>query len=258
MKSIKIQPLTLIDDLKIKTNVRKSFKLEDPIKQEQFVREMMALLNQGKSSGIIIGKQLKGQPVAVATNFKTSDGHIFQFPEPNPVHIYFQNACNHLKTSQVLLKELKSIDSFRYEKQYEKFILYFSEVTIGIVFLVTTLEAFINQQIPDDIAYPVDEKQKWNKQEIEKKSIKTKVKLIIPFVYEVHFQKTNEKHYSLILEVQDIRDELIHLKTAQTKNKTIYETIMKRLLDFEPRKYIEATFLYLNSLKGDYIQEELP
>lgn len=257
MKSIKIRPLTLADDLNLKVNTRRDFKIEDPDKAKVILDKVMALASQFKGSGIIMAKSLSGQPAAVTTNLQTKDGHTFQFPEPNPVHLYFQNACNRLAASQILLTELKAIDPFHHEQQYNKFLEYFNEVTDGITFLVTSVEAFINQHIPDNIIYQVDENKQWNKSNIEWKDLKTKMKVIIPAIYGSHFLKTNEKEYSQILDVQDLRDALVHLKTEHKDNKTFYEDIIKRLLDFEPGKFVDAVFLYLNSIRPDYIQEKV-
>ena len=230
MKSIIVRPLTLADDLNIKVNTRKNFTSEDPIKAKEIMSKLMALAIEHKDSGIIMAKSLSDQPAAVTTNLRTKDGHTYQFPEPNPVHLYFQNACNRLATSQTLLIDLKAIDPLHHEQQYNKFLDYFSEVTDGITFLVTSVEAFINQHIPDNIIYQVDENKQWNKTDIEWKDLKTKIKVIIPAIYGLHFLNTNPKEYNHVLKVQDLRDDLVHLKTEHKSNKTFYEDIFELVL----------------------------
>jgi len=255
MKSIKIRPLTLSENLNLKVSSVKNIKFDNPEKAKAAIEKIMDFVSKSKDKGIIVAQTLRGQPAAVATNVTTKDGHTFQFPEPNPVLLYFKNACDHLAKSQDLLKELKAIEAIQHELQYHKFLEYFVEVTTGITFLVTSVESFINQHIPENIAYHSIKGKIWSKADIEWKDLKTKIKIIIPAIYNLHFLKTNEKEYSLILEVQDIRDRLVHLKTEHKENKTFYEEIIKCLLDFEPQKYVDAVFLYLNSLQANYIEE---
>lgn len=257
MKSINIRPLTFADDLNLKINSQKYFKIEDQNKVKETIDKVIDLVSKSKDSGIIISKTLIGQSAAVSTNLKTKDGHTFQFPEPNPVHLYFRNACNHLAASQSLLSELKRIEPFHYELQYNKFLDYFNEVTTGIIFLVTSVEAFINQHIPDNIIYTIDENKQWDKTDIERQDLKTKIKIIIPTIYDLYFLRTHEKEYSQIFNIQNLRDDLVHLKTEHKNNMTFYENIIKRILDFEPNKYVDAVFLYLNHLDSDFLQENI-
>jgi len=254
MKFVKIKTLTLIDDLNLKLSSSTKINLGNGKQFKGLYEKLIA--EASKVKGVIIAKSLTGQEPSVTANIKTKDGHTFQLPEPNPVHLYFQNSCNHLLRSQQLLKELKNIDPLLHDDQYNKFLEYFNEVTIGITFLVTTVEAFVNQHIPENYVCEFEGKE-LNKESIEWKDLKTKLKHIIPRIHGKHFLKTSEKEYCYILEIQDLRDDLIHLKTEHKDNRTYYENVFVRLLNFESDKYVSAVFLYLNSLKEDYIEETI-
>ena len=246
--------MTLTSNLIIKVDKEKHKIIEDPEKARELQRKIEQFVANNKDKGIIIAKSMPGTPTAVATNFKTKEGNVFQFPEPNPIHLYFQNACNRFKSGTDILKELTSIDSIDTSSQFNKFSEYFFEVTTGIIFLVTTVEAYINQKIPEDINFKLDDSE-LNKKDIEWKDIKTKIKNILPKIHNKEFHKVNEKEYSQILELQNIRDNLIHLKTDYKENKTYYENIIKTLLDFNPVKYVDAVILFLNFFHPNFIEE---
>lgn len=259
MKSIKIKPLTFAEDLRIPTNQVTHYNITDPEKAKEVMEKLQNFVSQYKNTNLFIqAKSLKGiDTPAITTNIKTKDGNTFQFPEPNPVHLYFQNSCNHLTASLTLLKDLKQYNSIDHEKQYAVFLKYFHEITTGITLLVMSVETFINQHIPETIVLEMGENTHWNKPIIERKSLKIKIKEIIPKIYGVNFYLQNEVDYIYLIEVQDLRNDLVHLKTVQKSNKTFYEDLIKRLLEFEPEKYVNAVFKFLNCLNAGYIEEEL-
>ena len=53
------------------------------------------------------------------------------------------------------------------------------------------------------------------------------------------------KEYSYIIEINRLRNNLVHLKTERKSNKTYYEEIIKLLLEFDPQKYVDAIFYIL-------------
>jgi hypothetical protein len=272
MKKIRIFPMLTAEQLSSIINVREKkevnaviTKPEDEFRKRDALVKIHKLITENIGKGHIQSKSMPELeiPATVTTNILTKDKIPFQFPEPNPIHLYFQNACNRLEKGKYLLKELKKIDILDHTAQYKKYCEYFYEVNDGITLLISSVEGHINQLIPENIqiTFSTDAEPKkediWSKEDMLWKDLKTKIKKILPYITGTNFCKTNATDYQRILALQVTRNKLIHLKTIFQNNYTFYEQLMKELLDFDGKIYVDSVYNFLNYYIPNYIQEEI-
>jgi len=70
----------------------------------------------------------------------------------------------------------------------------------------------------------------------------------------VDFAKTNKSEYDRIMNTNDLRDDLIHLKRTNKSNNTAYQDLFKRLYDYNQFKNSEAVYRFLDTLKPNYFE----
>ena len=145
------------------------------------------------------------------------------FPAPNPVEFYLFSVQKNLKSIQLLEAEVAA--------DFRKVNLLLLEEIQFCIFMVSALEAFINQMIPADFEYKEGE-QVWNKVEIEKNwSTKDKLRKIIPSIFDVNIAGDSVVWHQ-IKTLINLRDDLIHLKTVQSDFRS-YQDLYRRLLDHD-------------------------
>ena len=85
--------------------------------------------------------------------------------------------------------------------------------------------------------------------------IKEKIKDYLPIIFNIKFQLTNDKEYQKILKIRDLRNDLIHLKTQLSINKTFYEQMFSELLESETDELVEAVFIFINKIRPNYLTD---
>jgi len=123
--------------------------------------------------------------------------------------------------------------------------------------LSTTIEGFINQLLPENFQLEIDGVMK-NKNEIEWLDITAKLRQVVPSLTGIDFQQTNGTDYENICLVIALRNDLIHLKKSIKENITNYQTIFKRLLDFDHISCSDSVFTYINTVIPNYLIEQKP
>jgi hypothetical protein len=201
---------------------------------------------------IIVGQTLN-ETIAISTRVEHNNKSYF-FPEPNPVHLFFSNATEHFEIANQLKNDLWKLKSNEYHKLFNSFNAFFNEITTGIIMLYTSVEAFINQHIPENYTFIIDNKPQ-TKNDIEWMDIKEKIKDYLPIIFGIKFQITNEKDYQNILKVRQIRNDLIHLKTQLTINKTFYEKLFSELIETKTGDLVDSVFIFMNTFRQDYLIE---
>jgi len=124
---------------------------------------------------------------------------------------------NTFKTS--VYTELKPSENFNLkilnQETYNQFIL--NKIS-SLVFLIMTVESFVNNLIPEKMSIEKDGKIN-SKSDIEKTyKLKEKFRDVIPKIKEIKDIKEYQNNYSTILQLNRIRNSFIHLKTTSTKN----------------------------------------
>lgn len=257
LKRIEILPLTDFDTLNLQVASKKHYDLT--VLDQTQTKELLVKLNEivAKTPGAIIASK-QGDKTYVNTQIKGSRdrGKIFTFPEPNPICIYYSSANKHLQHSYALKNKFFSEEQhFDASHHYGNFIEYFQETSEGVMLLSTTIEGFINQLLPENLQLEIDGVKK-NKNEIEWLDITTKLRQVVPGLTGIDFQHTNNKDYANICIIIDLRNDLIHLKKSTKENITKYQTLFKRLLDFDHVGCSDSVFNFVNAVISNYLIEK--
>ena len=75
-------------------------------------------------------------------------------------------------------------------------------------------------------------------------------------ITQIKFHFTNEKEYCQLTEIQNLRNDLIHLKTQQSINRTSYEELFTKLLQTETDRLVDSAFIFMNAIQPQYLVEE--
>lgn len=259
LKRIEIRPLTDFDTLNLQVASEKHYDLT--VLDQAQTKERLTKLHEivAKTPGAIIASK-QSDITYVNTQIKGSRDRskIFTFPEPNPICIYYSSANKHLQQSYALKNKFFSEEQhFDANYHYGNFIEYFKETSEGLMLLSTTIEGFINQLLPENFQLEIDGVMK-NKNEIEWLDITAKLRQVVPSLTGIDFQQTNGKDYENICLLIDLRNDLIHLKKSIKENITNYQTIFKRLIDFDHIGCSDSVFTYINTVIPNYLIEQKP
>jgi hypothetical protein len=113
-----------------------------------------------KVSGAIVAKSIHRTPYVSALIKTTKDKRkILVFPEPNLFHIYYRIAVNHLEKAENAQQTFHDAHNSTPEQEYDAFCVFFEEIVQGIVFLLMTVEGFVNQ-LPEGRTYTIQEVEK--------------------------------------------------------------------------------------------------
>ena len=199
LKKIELTPLTDFDALNLKVATRKNYDLKvlEQVQSKELLTKLYEIV--AKTPGAIIASQY-GDKNYVNTQIKGSRDRskIFTFPEPNPVCIYYSSANKHLQQSYALKSKIFSEEQhFNASYHYENFIKYFQETSEGVMLLVTTIEGFINQLLPDSLELQIGGVTK-NKKEIEWIDINTKLRQVVPSLTGIDFTKKKFRNLNKI------------------------------------------------------------
>jgi hypothetical protein len=254
-KKIKIQGLTELEKLDLNVASSKHYTISGS--PEDF-SELMAKLTEiaSKSPGAIISKPVKGtQHVSAVFRPARKRTTVFAFPEPNPVQLYYDIAVSHLTeadTAKITFQQLAHAPS---EEEFNTFCVFFKEIVQGIVFLLMTAEAFMNQLPDEGASYNISGEEK-SQQDIEWMTFKDKLRYAVPVLTGYDLYANNRALYDRITLLNDLRDDLIHLKKINLENFTLYQNLFKRLFDFNSQQVSDAVFDFINAVRPGYFQEE--
>ena len=252
-RKIELVPLTNSKDLNL--DVVKTVKLQ--VNRNDEVDKCLAELfdHVKKNPDIKIGNDV-GNETFVSTQIKSSSNKkVYTFPEPNPICIYYNIANEHLEKSYDLKNKINSkpqnYDAF---EDYEYFSNYFNITSQGIIFLITTIEGFINQFFIED-SYLINGKT-MTKKNLEWAKLDEKINVILPALIGINFKETNPNEYSKICSTNSLRNDLIHLKQSSKSNNTFYQELFKKTIDFKHFECSEAVYTFLAKLKPKYFTEK--
>nr|WP_295922246.1 hypothetical protein [uncultured Dyadobacter sp.] len=258
LKQIKILPLKNLDDLQLKINKSTGWKV--PTTTPENVQELikLATAEARKIPGAIIASSL-GEESFVNSSIRGSKDKktFYTFPEPNPVCIYYKSANQHLETSRsIRLKLPKEGTNFNAD-DFLVFAEYFQETSEGIILLSSTIEGFINQLIPENITLTIGGVAK-DKNGIEWLDPNTKIREVVPALTGIDFFSTNSAEYSKICTLIDIRNDLIHLKKSGHENHTEYQSLYKRLVDFDHLGQSDSVYTFVEKVTPGYFVLDEP
>lgn len=188
------------------------------------------------------------------------NGQTYTFPEPNPILIYFSNAQRFKREVEMfkttLLAKLnpatKNIQDFTHD-----YYNYFGAVCGTVIFLFTSLEAFMNSLLKDTDTYirklPA-KTELFNFHQIQENiSFADKAKIVIPQLTGKDYFKSHPSKAQLIDNLKEFRDNIIHTKS--TTEIIQHDYVIKRSFNFKYDETIGVIAEYMNFYKTNYIQE---
>ncbi|WP_420593110.1 hypothetical protein [Robiginitalea biformata] len=221
----------------------------------------------------MIAEFKKGGRKVLRTRPIRHQGNIYISPFPNPVHIFLSSAIDQFSLSENIKDENfpkcgKPLEDNLYildieeNGTHECYNQYIKARTSCIVMLVSAVEAFLNQIIPNHFVYRTEKKGKqvkFDKKAIESSQVPFKVKLV-DVIKQVLNQQGKTQDLTIeqetIEELYQYRKDIVHLKThAQTDFSAYFDSIDK-MLEFDLGNSIEMTINYMNKIQEGYISFE--
>lgn len=189
------------------------------------------------------------------------NGINYVLPMPDPTLIYFHNAKVNFRsiapTKKILLEKLdvrKASNNIPVHELYN----YYCAASGVIINLFTCMESFTNQSIPSDYLYKKSDSKKTeifnSKQIMEYVDFKTKVKVILPEIFGKSFFNHPTSANSLIDSLKEFRDQIIHTK-PDAEDLIPYQQLIRKSMNFQYEKSIDAVFKFINFYKPNYIEE---
>lgn len=255
LKKISVQPLTPLDALDLQVASTKHVDVSELPReiQEKLHSDLMGIAQ--KSKGVIVVNSIGDTPF-VSTVMRTSKAKkkFYAFPEPNPVQLYYQIGIGHMEAAAIKKQEFIEMHGAHPEREFEGYSTYFESLVTGIVFMLMTMEGFINQMLSEGAVYTVNGNEK-SKAEVEWMNLTDKITFVVPGITGIDFRVTNALAFGRITKLNDVRNELIHLKKVEAANFTFYQDLFKQLLDFQIYESAEAVFEFVTTLKPGYFKE---
>lgn len=192
---------------------------------------------------------------------------------PNPIHLFLSLSSEHYNISEKVKSESfvkcgkpygKDLYLLNFEENgtHECYNNYIKYRTSSIIMLVSSLEAFLNHIIPNDIIYKTVRKNKpveFTKIDIESQKISFREKLekILPQCSETKFNWKNYKlEFEIIIDLYKCRKDLIHLKTNSQTDFDMYFEVIDKMMNLNISCAIDSTITIMNIVKNDFIETE--
>ena len=187
--------------------------------------------------------------------------------KPNDVSLYSNISDTNLRKAQefykqtILPRHKQYYGTFPSVEKQKEYYDYFELIITSLIFAYTSLEAFANICIPDRYEYLIEKdgiKTIYSKQAIERRfSLRDKFKNILKSILNTS-DPTQEKWWSKFIDLESIRDEIIH--TKQTKSEDRYSQLLsKRIFEIiEVHKEIINYYGYYISENKKELLEEFP
>jgi hypothetical protein len=139
---------------------------------------------------------------------------------------------------------------------------YFESIQVSLIFAYNSIEAFVNQSIPDNYTYQNRNNkginEVWDKEAIQKwMSTSDKLIKILPELKQVP-NPNSQPFWSDFKKLENLRNEIIHPKTL-SKELNVRNEIHKDFFDNNIFKLIKSTKSVLNHFcKGEYSERYIP
>jgi len=181
------------------------------------------------------------------------NGKKLVIPEINPILIFYSNALMSLKLlyryKENLLSKSQDAKNLKGKVDFKVFGDFFQFAVNTIINLQVTFETFLNYVIQEDYVYLST-----NGKVIKRPTIYDKIDIAVVDIKGKSFQKNFEVSYTIIKELIQLRNDIIHLKPIVGQTNTRYKKLFRRVIDFEYQLSAEAIAEYLNYYEPELVE----
>jgi hypothetical protein len=180
--------------------------------------------------------------------FRNGKQQLF-IPEPDPVLIFYNAAyVNYIQIDEYKKKLLSMYDEGAEADFTHVIYNYFTAASSVIIFLYTSIEAFVNRRIPFDHIHTNSFPKKtetYNKKQIEESfTLVDKIEKVLNPHYHKNFKSSFTLKYQTITNLKDFRNQIIHTQTSE--GKYTYEELYTRALKYDFKKALDHTADFIN------------
>ncbi|MFN8300174.1 MAG: hypothetical protein U0T75_13810 [Chitinophagales bacterium] len=223
-----------------------------------------------------IKKNGTGEFVGIDTNKKEmfkfipiiEDGQFFAAQFPEPVQLYFSLAYSNFQYSK------KSRETIVFQKDQGSSVNFVSSYLYNwhlkykistIIFLHSTVEAFLNYLMPEDFIY-LQESQgntsskylnktiRYNKKQTERFILfKEKLDNVVTQLFDIRLKQDHQKIYDDLVAINKLRNDLIHLRSIKDKNQLYFEQVFDKVLNTPLDPFVDAVKDFINLLKPEFL-----
>ncbi|MBD1862183.1 MULTISPECIES: hypothetical protein [Trichocoleus] len=142
------------------------------------------------------------------------------FPIPNATALFLNLSRRHYEAARVAAQTFSSGPDSHFLADEDVF-SYLEEIMASVVFAYTALEAFANEEIPDDFVYTIPKSkcsEVYNKVQIERSlSLRTKLGDILPAISGMSSPKGTKVWHDFVA-LEELRNNIIHMKTVDREH----------------------------------------
>jgi len=196
---------------------------------------------------------------------------LFASKFPDPIQLYFSLAYSNFQFAK------KTRHNITFQKGQGRGMNFVNDYLYNwhlqykistIIFLHSTVEAFINYLMPEDFIYRNEYKAKkadkflkqikeYNKEQTERYILfKEKLSDVIPQLTKIDFQKNHQKIYDKLLNLNGLRNDIIHLRSKVDKNFQHFHKVFEQVLNVDLFEFVESVKDFINKIKPDFIEIE--
>ena len=265
MKTVKVNPLRIykVTDEVIESTKQNVHPETDPRKT---IKEVIKSIKRTGSGHFIVINPNTKELFSIIPIIDNEQFFVSAFPDPIQIYysMAFMNYQFSLQTRKNIIFQRKQNGNLNFISSY----LYNCHLQYKIstvIFLHSTVEAFINYIMPEEFIY-IQEYQgsksdkflkqlkEYNKEQSEKYVLfKEKLSKMLFQLTKIDFKLQHKKIYDKLLNLNLLRNDLIHLRSVKTNNQEHFHKVFEKVIDVDLKQYIDCVRNFINILKPGFI-----
>lgn len=192
---------------------------------------------------------------------------------PDPIVLYYSLGYHYSRNVAVLKRNIaqyfgrENDNKFSFINQ-NTYNAYLQNRISTIVFMHASTEAFINYSIPDGFIYKQEYEGKtndkffrntreFNKEQIERYILfREKLREVVKQAVNVDLEKDYKQIYDTLVNLNDLRNDIIHLRSVKKENEIHFFKVFKKILDEDLDKYVSTVKDFINIVNPGHIEFE--
>ena len=190
-----------------------------------------------------------GASVEISCKVTSKDLGDFLLIIPDPVSLFLNKNESSIDSAKQIKNNIISQLKYKDVKE-EKMYRYIQSAMAAYIFLVATIESFLNVSIPPDYVYEHEKKGKLDKEAIQKE---LNIYRKIDIVTETHKSKIKEDSiiWKSITDLIDIRNEIVHLKDLKPIKQG---ELFGKIFDTDFDSYSKSIEKFILSVRPKYFE----